>query len=91
MPNVTDGILSKAIAALQSEFDSHDVIRQIMRIAPLAYADDLGSTRGQDPILEYHASIGRRLLQRTDIEPTNRVRSSNVREEEVENQGWRKR
>lgn len=91
MPDVTDDILREAIAAQPVDFDSHAVIRQIMRLAPRAYADDLAATNGDDPIRAYHASIGRRLLQRTDIEATRKARSRNVRGENTANQGWRKK
>ena len=54
MLDVIDGILREAIAAQPVEFDSHAVIRQIMRIAPRAYADDPAATNGDDPIWAHH-------------------------------------
>ncbi|HYO68272.1 MAG TPA: hypothetical protein VEU33_19545 [Archangium sp.] len=77
---------------MNDTFDSHEVIRHIMRAYPKEYVRELYSrVLLPDPILTTHAEIGRALGRLEMIEKTNRVDSRNVRGEmDTENQGWRK-
>jgi hypothetical protein len=90
MKHLTDQIIADAIAQMPETFDSHDLIREVMTRAPRAYADDLAATRGDDPIQDFHAAIGRRLVGFPSIAKTPVVTSMNVRGRETENQGWKK-
>lgn len=91
MLNVTDEILNDAIAGLPGTFDTHPVIRVVMRRAPRQYADDLAATTGGDPVLSFHSTIGRRLTRFDHIEKTRKLSSPNVRGETSENQEWRRK
>jgi hypothetical protein len=89
---LTDEILNEAIEDMTAPtFDSHCVIRQLMKRHPREYATDLHVTAGQDPILTLHATIGSRLSSFEMIEKTRKVKSMNVRGEETENQEWRRK
>jgi hypothetical protein len=89
---LTDEILGEAIEQMSNPtFDSHEIIRHLMRRHPREYATDLHMTAGQDPIQTLHATIGRRLTSFGVIEKTGSVKSMNVRGEVSDNEGWRKR
>jgi hypothetical protein len=89
---LTDEILTDAIEGMTTPiFDSHCVIRQVMKRHPREYATGLHGTAGQDPILTLHATIGSRLSSFETIEKTRKVKSVNVRGEEADNQEWRRK
>ena len=89
---ITDAILEEAVAAMDHEFDTHDVITHVMRNHPQDYVEHLHShVAMRDPIQQGHASIGRKLATFATIEKTDRPQSPNVRGTENENQGWRKK
>ncbi|MGE6761933.1 hypothetical protein ACQKGO_28225 [Corallococcus interemptor] len=85
-------MLQAAVDTMGGIFDSHDVIRRIMRAHPQEYVHELYSRiHLSDPILTTHAEIGRALGRLGTIEKNDRVESRNVRgETDTENQGWRK-
>jgi hypothetical protein len=89
--NITDEILGEAVQHMPPTFDSHDVIRDLMRHWPREYASDLCASVGADPILTLHSTIGTRLSSFDTIEKAKKVKSMNVRGEYNENQEWRKK
>lgn len=91
MPHLTDEVLQAAITKLPPTFDTHAVIREMMKLEPRLYAEDLVAAPGADPILALHASIGSRLARFDKLEKTRKVYSPNVRGEDTENQEWAKK
>lgn len=92
MEHITDQILEQAVKAIPADaFDTHRVIRELMTMACRQYADELGGTKGHDPIMTLHSTIGTRLLSIGSIEPTKKVNSANVRGQDNENQEWRRK
>lgn len=92
MQHISDQILEQAVKAIpEAVFDTHRVIRALMTMACRQYADELGLTKGHDPIMTLHSAIGTRLLSIGSIEPTKKVTSTNVRGQDNENQEWRRK
>ena len=86
-------IMEAVVAQISDrEFDSHTVIRELMRRHPQAYVRELYEHReNEDPIHVTHAQIGRILTQLKSIKKLNRVDSPNVRSQDLggtENQRW---
>ncbi|MFL5352997.1 hypothetical protein [Archangium sp.] len=92
MNYITVEMLRSSVEAMPDQFDSHAVIRHIMRTWPQLYVHELYSReRLPDPIMATHAEIGRALARLGSLEKTDRVESRNVRGEfDTENQGWKK-
>lgn len=88
--SLTDQMISQSIERMDQTFDSHALIRDLMRNWPRAYATDLDASIGDDPIRVLHSAIGTRLLSFDTIVKTRKVDSPNVRGETTENQEWRK-
>jgi hypothetical protein len=92
MDHITPDIIRASVNAMNDTFDSHAIIRYIMRAYPQEYVRELYSrVLLPDPILTTHAEIGRALGRVEAIEKTARVESRNVRGEvDTENQEWKK-
>ncbi len=92
MNHITEEMLRSSVQAMPDQFDSHDVIRHIMRTWPRLYVHELYSREQlKDPIMATHAEIGRALARLGLLEKTDRLESRNVRGEfDTENQGWKK-
>lgn len=91
MQFLTREIGDAAIEALPQTFDSHAFIRQVMTIAPQEYVKELSRYVDQsDPITAAHAQIARWLLTFTNIRPTGKVVSTNVRGQDTANEQWEK-
>jgi hypothetical protein len=88
--SITDQMIDQSIARMPQIFDSHALIRDLMRHWPRAYATDLHESIGDDPIRALHSAIGTRLLSFNIIEKTRKVDSLNVRGDTTENQEWQK-
>lgn len=86
---ITDPMLRAVCDGLPETFDSHAVIRAIMRLHPQAYVVALHShVDNHDPFVNLHASIGKRLHGfATSI---GRVKSMNIRGEETMNEHWQR-
>jgi hypothetical protein len=92
MTKISDVMLAEIVNALPPVFDSHAVIREMMRRYPQQYTTDLfGHVENKDPILSFHSTIGVRLTRFEDIERTRRISSDNVRGQKTENQEWRRK
>ncbi len=90
---ITDQMLTDAANRQPVPFDSHAVIRQLMRDNSRAYVHDLYlhyEAGHSDPIHTLHSAIGTRLAGLGTLVPTQKVRSMNVRGQETENQEWRR-
>ena len=87
---ITNEMLRGLILEMPSAtFDSHALIFRAMQQYPQQYTMDLYSfVASPDPILSLHASIGQRLLGIDAIEPTQKIKTHNVRGEKTENQEW---
>lgn len=92
MDHITPDMIRVSVDAMNDTFDSHEVIRYIMRAYPQEYVRELYSrVLLSDPILATHAEIGRALGRLETIEKTARVESRNVRGEvDTGNQEWKK-
>jgi hypothetical protein len=92
MQHITLDMLRISVDAMKDTFDSHEVIRYLMRAYPQEYVRELYSrVLLPDPILTTHSEIGRALARLGTLEKTARVESRNVRGEvDTENQEWRK-
>jgi hypothetical protein len=88
--SLADQMIEQSIERMSEIFDSHALIRDLMRHWPRAYATDLHESIGDDPIRVLHSAIGTRLLSFNIIEKTHKVDSLNVRGEMTENQEWQK-
>lgn len=90
MKHITDANLAQAINLLPTVFDTHDVIQELMRIAPRQYIADLDDTKGDDPFMTLHGQIGIKLNSIATIVKAPRISSANIRGGDNENQQWRK-
>jgi len=85
MNHITRQILEQAVQAQESSrFDSHDVIRAVMRIAPQEYVRELCDyVDTSDPFKPVHGAIGSELAQMRGIvrQQHNKVQTMNVRGE----------
>jgi len=93
MVHISDAILQSAVDAIpEGRFDSHRVIRQVMRIRPQEYVRELYERVSQkDPIRSTNAEIGKALAQLGTIKKLDKIQSSNVRSEpseDTDNQAW---
>ncbi len=63
MEHITDDVLRRAVANLsRPRFDSHELFRAIMRVAPQAYALELyRCAEVDDPFVPLHLQIAQRL------------------------------
>jgi lipopolysaccharide biosynthesis regulator YciM len=84
--------LHDCFAGLPQTFDSHDVIRQAMRLYPQEYVRELyENVAQQDPIQFTHALLGKALAAHPELEKVTRDVSGNVRGGENDNQVWRRK
>lgn len=91
MNRVSEAILVEAVAAMERTFDSHAVIRFVMRAYPREYVIGLNEhVASLDPIMQGHAQLAKRLHSVTSIRGTRVVKTMNVRGEVTENHEWEK-
>ena len=90
MEHITDDILQRAILAQDRVFDSHDVIERISRAAPQKYTLELNRYAAtDDPILNLHRQIGRRIASFTTIvRSRGKVSSTNIGGKATPNEEW---
>ena len=85
MNHITRQILEQAVQTQESsQFDSHDVIRAVMRIAPQEYVRELYDyVDTPDPFKPVHGAIGSELGQMQGIvrQQHNKVQTMNIRGE----------
>lgn len=90
--HVTDEMIQDSINRMNLDFDSHAVIRDLMIHYPRAYVTELfGYVASGDPITVCHATLGKRLATFDTINKTQTTKSPNIRGQNTENMGWRKR
>lgn len=92
---LTIQMLTGAVAQCDDPFDTHDVIRILMRDNPSDYVSHLsGYPLTQDPIQQGNAGIGRMMSKNAAIlriQKTSKVNSPNLRNPEAtQNQQWKK-
>lgn len=94
MEYITEQMIREAIVHMKDEFDSHDVIRWIMRKYPKEYANQLceyNVNNDKDPFPILHSQISQVVGRTTLVAKTTRKISTNARLSDTENQGWRKK
>jgi hypothetical protein len=83
MDYITRQILAQAVQAQESNrFDTHDVIRAVMRLAPQEYVYELYHyVDTEDPFKPVHGAIGSELAQMQGllIQQHDKVETMNVR------------
>lgn len=92
---LTIDMLTGAVAQCGDIFDSHDVIRILMRDNPCDYVRHLyAQLHTQDPIQQGNALIGRMMSEKAGnlrIQKTTKVGSPNLRNPDAtQNQQWKK-
>ncbi len=92
MQYLTGSILNDTVNAIQNQrFDSHELIRMLMRRYPKEYVRELhANINADDPIQTTHAQIGRSLLDVSTIRSIGRNLSPNIRGETTECEKWEK-
>ncbi len=92
---ISTEMLENAVSQCGNSFDTHEVIRILMKDNPHAYVNHLSKLmHTEDPILQGNALIGRKLKNDCDvlsIMKDEKVNSPNLRnQDETMNQGWKK-
>lgn len=94
MTHITDVVLRRAVADLpRGRFDSHDLFRAIMRVAPQEYALELERCANMNDLFEkLHPQIARRLAE-SDLTDVARATghkqvSTNIRGRESRCEVW---
>jgi hypothetical protein len=92
MDLLKDDVFETILASMESEFESHDFIFEMMRHFPREYTWSLYECRrAKDPIRTLHAKIGRKLSEmKGRIVKTRKKSSRNVRGLTSSNQFWKK-
>ncbi len=93
LTHLSDDVLRRAIDRMEVEFDSHQLIVDIMTSEPAPYIQELNDLAHElRPFQRLHQKIGERLLvfRPQLIEKTDRKDSANIFGRLNENQGWRK-
>jgi hypothetical protein len=91
--HLTDDVFRRAIDHMETEFDSHQIIVDIMTNEPAPYIHELGGLIHVDaPFQELHKKMGARLCVFAPelIVKRDRVESANIFGRVNENQGWRR-
>lgn len=93
MQHITDDILRQAILAqgpVGQIFDSHDVIEWVSRSVPQEYTRELNRYEAtDDPILNLHRQIGRRIATLTGlVRSRGKVSSTNIGGKATANEEW---
>jgi hypothetical protein len=89
MEHLTEEIFQIAINSMESSFDSHEIIKFIMKNYPREYVLDLcGYSNNDDPILVMHQQIGRKLARQNTIRSNGEVKSENIRGGKTLNEKW---
>ena len=96
MQHITDAVLRRAVLEIPvNRFDSHDLYKAIMRVAPRAYAFELyRCADSDDPFEKLHPQIARRLathdLHDLCRQTYQKQISQNVRGQDTRCEVWEK-
>jgi hypothetical protein len=94
MQHVTDKMLADAINAMPNEiFDTHAVEQRVLRVEPVAFANQiLVHQTNQDVLRQFSASFSRRIGQAFpgQVERLPKTSSQNLAGNENDNQEWRR-
>jgi len=85
------------IEGFTESFDSHDFIRELIKIDERGYVEELYSCINSNSIFrDLHSQIGQYLGEESrngnlNIKSTGRKNSDNIKDYQSENEGWRKK